>query len=146
MRSSPSVLVMFHGPTHYITPSWYPSKQEHGKVVPTWNYAVVHVRGRANLFQEPNKLLEHLQALTNQNEKSFERPWSLDDAPQGYVEALSKGIVGVEISIDTIEGKYKLSQNRPEADRQGVVAGLKALNSQASLEMAQLVERADTTA
>lgn len=138
--SSPTVLVIFQGPQHYITPSWYPAKQEHGKVVPTWNYVVVHVRGHGRLF-EGKELIEHLHALTNQNEGAFNEPWSVDDAPKDYIEGLSKDIVGVEISIIAIEGKCKLSQNRPESDREGVAAGLRAINSSASLEMAQLVTR-----
>jgi len=141
VESSSGVLAIFQGPEHYITPSWYPSKQEHGRVVPTWNYAVVHVRGRAKMFEEQSQILEHLRALTDQNERAFETPWSVDDAPKAYLEGLSRQIVGVEISIETIEGKCKLSQNRSESDRQGVVAGLTAMNSPASLEMAQLVTR-----
>jgi transcriptional regulator len=134
------VLVIFQGTQHYITPSWYPSKQEHGKVVPTWNYLAVHVRGRAKLFEEQALLVEHLHALTAQNEEAFENPWSVGDAPPEYIGALSKAIVGVEISIDSVEGKWKVSQNRPEADRRGVTAGLTSLNSSDGLEMAQLVK------
>ena len=110
-------------------------------MVPTWNYAVVHVRGRAKIFEEQSQIVEHLRALTDQNERAFEMPWSVDDAPKAYLEGLSRQIVGVEISIESIEGKCKLSQNRSESDRQGVVAGLTAMNSPASLEMAQLVTR-----
>jgi transcriptional regulator len=139
LQSSFAVLAIFHGPEHYITPSWYPSKQEHGKVVPTWNYVVVHVRGRARIFEEQGEMIQHLQALTDQNERAFEKRWSVDDAPKSYLVGLSRQIVGVEISIESIEGKCKLSQNRSESDREGVVAGLKAMNSPASLEMAQLV-------
>lgn len=134
------VLVIFQGPEHYISPSWYPSKQEHGKVVPTWNYAVVHVRGRARTFDDPEQLLQHLRALTDQNESAFEPPWSVDDAPAEYIKALAKTIIGIEIAIETIEGKWKVSQNRPAADRQGVVNGLLALDSPESAEMANLVK------
>lgn len=141
IESSSAVLAIFQGPQHYITPSWYPSKQEHGKAVPTWNYVAVHIRGRAKLLEDQNALIDHLHSLTNQQEHGFEKPWSVYDAPKDYVEALSKAIVGIEISIDTIEGKCKLSQNRPESDRQGVVSGLKAINSPASLQMAELVAR-----
>lgn len=134
-----AILAIFHGPEHYISPSWYPSKQEHGKVVPTWNYVAVHVRGRATVFHATDKLLEHLRALVDQNESSFEAPWSIDDAPKQYVEGMSKGIVGVEVSIETIEGKWKLNQNRSLADRQGVIAGLATLHSPAADEMARLM-------
>jgi transcriptional regulator len=136
---SASVLAIFQGVEHYITPSWYAATQEHGRVVPTWNYETVHVRGRAKLIEDEAKLLEHLRSLTDQNEHGFEKPWSIDHPPKGYIESMSKGIVGIEIAVDTIEGKWKVSQNRSEADRQGVVAGLKAINSPASLKMAELV-------
>ena len=134
-----SVLAIFQGAQHYITPSWYPSKQEHGKVVPTWNYLVVHVRGRARLFEEQDQLIEHLQELTGQNETAFESPWSVSDAPPDYIGALSKAIIGIEISIDSLQGKWKVSQNRPEADRRGVAAGLASMDSDASLKMSALV-------
>lgn len=138
---SPAVLVIFQGPEHYITPTWYPSTEEHGKVVPTWNYVAVHVRGRARIFEQPAELLPHLRALTDQSEGTRDPRWSVDDAPPEYVEALSKGIVGIEISIDTMQGKWKVSQNRAPSDRLGVVAGLEALSSPASQEMAQLVKQ-----
>jgi transcriptional regulator len=142
--ASSQILVIFHGPHHYITPSWYPSKQEqgpgHGRVVPTWNYVTVHVRGQAAIF-DGTQLVEHLRTLTDQNERVFDRRWSIDDTPEGYVEALSKGIVGIEIAIHSIEGKCKLSQNRPKQDQAGVVEGLKGMGTPASLEMAELVAR-----
>ena len=141
LETAGSVLSIFLGPQQYITPNWYPSKLEHGKVVPTWNYLAVHVRGGAKLFEEQAQLREHLQALTAQSEAAFENPWSVNDAPLEYINALSKGIVGIEISIESIEGKWKVSQNRPEADRGGVAAGLTLLNSPASLEMADLVKQ-----
>lgn len=141
MATGPCALVLFQGAQHYITPSWYPSKQEHGKVVPTWNYLAVHVRGRAQLFEDQAAVVEHLRELTAQNEAVFPEPWSIDDAPGGYIAALSKAIVGIEIGIETIQGKWKVSQNRPELDRQGVAAGLEETNSPQSLEMAQLVKK-----
>lgn len=139
-QSSPAALAIFHGPDHYITPSWYPSKQEHGKVVPTWNYVAVHVKGRAKIFDDPTKLLSHLRALTDQNEHPRETPWSVDDAPRQYIEALAKAVVGIEIAIDSVEGKWKVSQNRPAIDRQGVIEGLRGIHSPESAEMARLVE------
>lgn len=141
MASSQGVLVIFNGPHHYITPSWYPSKAEHGKVVPTWNYVTVHVRGQAKIFDEQQQLIEHVRALTEHHERLFDTPWSVDDAPRDYLEGMSKGIVGIEISIDSIEGKSKLSQNRPKADQGGVIAGLRELSTAESLEMAELVAR-----
>lgn len=139
LESSPSVLAIFRGAQHYITPSWYVTKKQHGKVVPTWNYVAVHVWGRARLFQEQTALLRHLKELTDRNESAFAQPWSVDDAPKEYIEALSTAIVGVEISIERIEGKWKASQNRPPADRKGVIEGLEALGSPQSLEMAEIV-------
>jgi transcriptional regulator len=138
VETSPSILAIFQGPEHYISPSWYPSKQEHGKVVPTWNYVAVHVRGQARLF-ENRELMEHLHALTNQNEQPFEERWSVDDAPKDYIEGMSRAIVGIEIAIDVIEGKCKLSQNRSQADREGVIAGLRAIGSPEAIKMAELV-------
>ncbi len=139
VQSPVPVLAIFQGPEHYITPSWYRSTQEHGKVVPTWNYVAVHVRGRATLF-EGRELMQHLERLTEQNEQAFEKRWSVDDPPEGYIEALSKAIVGIEISIDTIEGKWKASQNRSESDRRGVIVGLSDIGSPASVEMAEIVK------
>lgn len=142
--ASSEVLVIFNGPHHYITPSWYPSKQEQGpaqgRVVPTWNYVTVHVRGKAEILEGP-QLLEHLRTLTDQNERLFDERWSVDDTPEGYVEALSKGIVGIEIAIRSIEGKCKLSQNRPKQDQAGVVRGLTEMGTAESLKMAELVAR-----
>lgn len=143
VQLSSGVLAIFQGSHHYISPSWYPAKQEHGKVVPTWNYVAVHVRGQAKLFENRDELIAHLNALTNQNERTFEKPWSVGDAPADYVEAMTKAIIGIEISIEGIEGKRKLGQNRSEADRQGVVAGLSAIGSPRSLEMAHLVNQGD---
>lgn len=139
-QSSPAVLAILQGPEHYVTPSWYPAKQEHGKVVPTWNYAVVHVRGRAKLFEQTEELMRHLRSLTDRSEATFEAPWSIDDAPKEYLEGLSRAIIGIEIAIDSIEGKWKVSQNRSEADRKGVVAGLDEIGLPRSVEMARLVE------
>lgn len=141
VETCPSVLAVFHGPEHYISPSWYVSKREHGKVVPTWNYVAVHVRGRARLFDDTGELMEHVKTLTDQNEQALGESWTVEDAPQEYVIALTKGIVGIEIAIDEIAGKWKASQNRPEPDRQGVVEGLTKLDSPASLRMAQIVKQ-----
>lgn len=118
------VLAIFAGPDHYISPSWYPGKQEDGKVVPTWNYVAVHVRGRGSVFQQIDRLVEHVSALTAANEAAREKPWAVADAPRAYIEGLARGIVGIEIAIESIEGKWKVSQNRPPADRRGVMAAL----------------------
>ena len=138
--ASAPVLIVFRGPEHYITPSWYPSKQEHGKVVPTWNYVAVHVWGEARTFETQEELLPHLKELTRQNESAFAEPWAVEDAPESYIQALTKAIVGVEISIRRMEGKRKASQNRPLGDRFGVIEGLESIGSAESLEMAQIVK------
>jgi transcriptional regulator len=140
LASSPSVLMIFSGAQHYITPSWYPSKAEHGKVVPTWNYVAVHVSGRARLVEDEQALLRHLKDLTARNEASFTEPWAVDDAPPDFIANLMRSIVGIEILIDRIEGKWKLSQNRSKPDQHGVIEGLQKLESPESKTMAALME------
>lgn len=132
---SPAVLI-FQGPQAYVTPSWYPSKREHGKVVPTWNYAVVHAFGTPQFIHDKPALLELVKRLTHHHEASQVQPWAVDDAPHEYIEAMLGAIVGVEIPIERIEGKFKLSQNRSEADRHGVREGAQQGEDQAR-EMAQ---------
>lgn len=134
-------LAIFSGPQHYITPSWYPSKKEHGRVVPTWNYVAVHASGHAKLFEEETALREHLNSLTHQSELGFEKPWAVSDAPEEFIKAMSKAIVGIEISIDRLEGKWKTSQNRSQADREGAIAGLESLGTPRSREMAEIMKR-----
>lgn len=133
------LLVVFQGADSYVTPSWYETKRETGKVVPTWNYAVVQVRGTARVIDDADWLLAQITALTRQHEAPREKPWAVTDAPDAYVKAQMKGIVGVEIEITAIEGKWKVSQNRPIADREGVAAGLGETAGQG--EMMDLVRR-----
>jgi transcriptional regulator len=130
------VLAIFQGANEYISPKWYPSKQQHGKVVPTWNYLVVHVRGKIQWHEEPRWLRKHLEATTETHEGS-DQPWHVSDAPTDFVERMLSRIVGFEISMSELKGKWKLSQNRSEADRQGVVAGLRERNSASAAEMLQ---------
>ncbi|MCX7341650.1 MAG: FMN-binding negative transcriptional regulator [Hyphomicrobiales bacterium] len=132
------VLVIFQGPQAYVTPSWYAAKKEHGKVVPTWNYVTVQVRGRATAVQEGRWLVRHVSSMSDQQEEPLEHPWAVRDAPEPFITALTRGIVGVEIAITAISGKFKMSQNRPEADRQGVVKGMAA---QGAADAAALVSR-----
>jgi transcriptional regulator len=122
-------LVIFQGANAYVSPSWYPSKAAHGRVVPTWNYETVHVYGRLIWREEPDWLLANVVALTERFEAVQSRPWAVTDAPPDHVERLIAGIIGVELRIGRIEAKRKLSQNRSEADRQGVIAGLAASGS-----------------
>jgi len=142
LAANPDALVIFQGPQRYITPSWYPGKQEGGKVVPTWNYAVVHAHGAVRVVEDRGWLLDHLNALTDEHESGREQPWRVDDAPAEYIQQLLGHIVGVEMPIDRLEGKWKLSQNRPARDRQGVVEGLASEGEQAAADMAALVHAA----
>ena len=119
-------LAIFQGPSAYVSPAWYAAKAEHGRVVPTWNYEAVHVRGRLRWFDDPAGLLDVVQRLTDRFEAGRAAPWSVADAPADYVERLMAGIVGVELTVTAIEGKRKLSQNRPAGDRARIVAGLAA--------------------
>jgi transcriptional regulator len=133
-------LVIFQGTETYITPSWYESKREHGKVVPTWNYAIVQAHGRMRVMDDPAWLLKQVTAMTSAQEAARPEPWSVSDAPSDFLASQMKGIVGVEIEITRIEGKWKVSQNRPEADRRGVAAGLRDVGDGNALHMADLVD------
>lgn len=136
LREGAEALVVFQGPESYVTPSWYPSKAAHGKVVPTWNFTMVQVRGRPQVFDDAQWLLAQVQQLTEQHEAGRGDPWKLADAPDDFIAAQLKAIIGFEIPIRAIEGKSKLSQNRLPADRQGVIDGLRAEgNCPAMLEM-----------
>jgi transcriptional regulator len=137
-------LAIFSGPQHYISPNWYPEKQEHGKVVPTWNYAVVHAYGTLRVIEQSDWLRKHLEELTGARESAIAQsdatPWQVSDAPEDYIAAQLKGIVGLELTITRLEGKWKVSQNRSERDRSGVVRGLEALDTPQSRAMRDLVE------
>jgi len=135
-------LAIFNGPQHYVSPGWYPSAKEHGKVVPTWNYVVVHARGTLLIHENREWLLENVRMLTDRHEAGMERPWGVDDAPADYIENLTRAIVGIEMIVSSLEGKWKVSQNRSDADRLGVIGGLQALASSEALSMAHLVETA----
>lgn len=117
-------LVIFTGPDAYITPEWYRTKQETGRVVPTWNYIAVHAYAALRLHDDPAFLRPHLEALTRKHEGSRSTPWHVSDAPADYIEQQLKAIVGVELQIGRIEGKWKMSQNRVAADIDGVIRGL----------------------
>ncbi len=124
LQQTGSALVVFQASSHYISPSWYPSKAEHGKAVPTWNYAMVQVRGAAIVNEDAPWLREQVEALTRSHEGGREHPWAVDDAPGEFIAAQLRAIVGFEIEIEEMNGKFKLSQNRPEADRASVVEAL----------------------
>jgi transcriptional regulator len=139
--TSVSSLVVFQGAETYISPSWYPSKHAHGKAVPTWNYAVVHAHGLPRVIEDRDWLHAHINQLTNTHEAGQAVPWKVSDAPQDYTERMLQAIVGIEIPIESLEGKWKVSQNRPEPDKLGVVAGLLARDDPQAWEMASLVHR-----
>lgn len=124
-RAAPSV-VLFQGPQHYITPGWYPGKHTHGEVVPTWNYAAVHLHGHARVIEDRDQLLHVLERLTHAQEARQARPWREADAPPAYIERLLRAIVGIEIPIDRIEARLKVSQDEAQADRVGTARGLRA--------------------
>lgn len=126
LREGAETLVVFQGPECYVTPSWYPSKAEHAKVVPTWNFAMVQARGKPQVIDDADWVLAQLEQLTDNQERARQHPWKVSDAPDDFVAAQLKGIVGIEIPIRSIQGKWKASQNRPPADRQGIINGLKA--------------------
>ena len=117
-------LVMFLGPDAYVSPNWYATKRETGKVVPTWNYLAIHAYGRVEFFEDAERLRAIVTSLTQRHEGRREKPWAVSDAPEDYIQAQLRGIIGFRLPIDRLEGKWKLSQNRPEADRRGVVEGL----------------------
>jgi transcriptional regulator len=125
LREADEALVIFQGPEAYVSPSWYASKAEHGKVVPTWNYAVVQVAGAPEVIDAPEWLAVQIAALTEAQEAGRAEPWAVADAPAPFVAAQIRGIVGLEIPVARIEGKWKMSQNRGEADRRGVARGLR---------------------
>lgn len=120
------VLVIFQGPQAYVSPSWYATKRQHGKVVPTWNYAVVHAHGRLRVRDDPAWVRAQVEALTLEHEAGMPLPWAVQDAPPDYIENLLKAVVGIEIEITRLEGKWKMSQNQPPENRAGVAEGLKA--------------------
>lgn len=133
------VLTVFQGADTYVTPSWYETKRETGKVVPTWNYAIVQVRGRARIIDDREWLAGQIAELTATHETNRAEPWKVTDAPGAFIEAQIKGIIGLEIEIAEISGKWKVSQNRPVADRVGVAEGLDANGDAPATEMANLV-------
>jgi len=140
LAASPEALIVFQGAEHYVTPSWYPQKAVDGKVVPTWNFALVQARGEARIVDDAAWLLANVAALTDQQEGRRTKPWSVSDAPEAFIAGQLKGIVGLEIVLTGIEAKFKASQNRPEADRAGVAEGLLGETSPHAAAMRELVK------
>ena len=136
-RGDVEALVVFQGPQAYISPGWYASKAEHGKVVPTWNYVTVQARGTLRAVDDAQWLRAFVTRLTTKHEAVQAQPWAVTDAPADYIDTMLRAIVGIEIPLTALTGKWKVSQNRPAADRAGVVAGLNAIGQPQS---AKLVE------
>ena len=133
------VLLVFRGPDGYISPNWYPTKHETGREVPTWNYAVLHVHGRLRVIDDAAWLKILLERLTDHHEADQPQPWKMSDAPEDHIETSLRAIVGLEVTIDRVEGKFKLSQNHPARNRTGVIAGLRQRNGEGDVELASLM-------
>jgi transcriptional regulator len=140
------VLVVFQGPQGYISPNWYPSKHETGREVPTWNYTVVHVHGRLRVVDDAAWVRRQLEALTDHHESGQPRPWTISDAPEDHVGKLLGAIVGIEVTIERIEGKFKLSQNHPARNREGVIAGLRQRDGNGDVELAAMMNQREESA
>jgi transcriptional regulator len=138
--NQPTVTAIFNGPNAYVTPAWYPSKKETGKVVPTWNYAVVHVQGNLKLIEDPQWLRSHVAQMTDIHEPTYQSNWKLDDAPEDYVQMMLKAIVGIEIDVQSLIGKFKLSQNRPPEDYAAVAETLSQSPQEVLQEMRKLMK------
>jgi transcriptional regulator len=139
------VLLVFQGPDGYISPNWYPSKHETGREVPTWNYAVVHVHGRLRVIDDTVWMRQLLDRLTARHEGTQQVPWTLQQAPADHIEKMLRAVVGLEVAIDHIEGKFKLSQNHPVRNRDGVLAGLRQRNAERDASLADLMSQQKET-
>jgi len=139
LAAAGEALVVFQGPDHYISPSWYETKRETGKVVPTWNYLMVQARGTARVIEDPVWLRAQIEALTQKQERPRAAPWAVGDAPEDFVQGQIRAIVGIEIEIAAIAGKWKASQNRSAADRAGVIVGLEAEGDADAMAMAAVL-------
>jgi len=134
--------LIFRGPSHYISPNWYPSKREHGRAVPTYDYEVVEARGTIRFFHDDPALRAVVSELTVEHERRVGESWNIDQAPETYIEAMLQAIVGFEVRVDELAGAYKLSQNRSQADRDSVAAALDALGTPEARAIAVGVRRA----
>ena len=133
------VLLVFQGPDGYISPNWYPTKQETHREVPTWNYAVVHVHGRLKVIDDAAWLRRLLETLTDRHEAGQPQPWKITDAQDDHIEKSLRAIVGLEVAVERIEGKFKLNQNHPARNRAGVIAGLRERDGNGDAELAALM-------
>jgi transcriptional regulator len=141
-QAVPNLIAVFNGPNAYVTPSWYLSKKENGKVVPTWNYAVVHAQGKMSVIQDAAWLHGHVTQMTNTHEPTYQSLWKVDDAPEEYIQMMLGAIVGIEINITSLVGKFKLSQNRPAKDYEAVMNELRASTNQELQDMTHFMKPA----
>lgn len=146
LAADAQALVIFQGPQTFISPSWYSSKRETGKVVPTWNYVVVHAHGHIRIMDDPGWVRAHVEELTNRHESRRPAPWKVTDAPADFIQTMVRAVVGVEVAIEQLQGKWKVSQNRPAKDRAGVVNGLRQEGGDAASAMAGLIEQSEAAA
>ncbi len=137
------VLAIFQGPQHYISPGWYATKAEHGKVVPTWNYAVVHAKGLLTVYDDPVWVRSQMQQLTTQQEAPMPQPWAIDDAPRDYTDKMVSAVVGLEIVVDEWVGKWKVSQNQPAANQRSLRDALAQQPTDAARHMAAWVPQSE---
>jgi transcriptional regulator len=143
LASGAEALVVFSGADAYVHPGWYPAKAEHAKVVPTWNYIAVHAWGQAEVFDEPERLLQLVSRLSDRHEQTRPQPWAVGDAPRDYIDAMLRAIVGFALPIRRLEGKWKLSQNRSTNDQAGVLAGLATSSNPRDRELAAQMKLTD---
>lgn len=139
-KEGADVLLIFNGPNCYISPNYYPTKKESGKAVPTWNYVAVHVRGKIAFIHDEQWIYNMIDALTTEHEYEQETPWSMSDAPQSYIKKMLPAIVGIEITIDSMEGQWKLSQNQPEINKTGILQGLAKKDNNHESKIKKLIE------
>ncbi len=140
LNANVEALAIFAGPHHFVSASWYPGAKTHAREVPTWNYVAVHLYGRLRVIEDHDWLLDHLRTLTDENERIAEIPWSVSDAPPDFIAQKMHAIVGVELDVSRVEGKWKVSQNRNDEDAAAVINGLRSLGTSAAMTMCELVQ------
>jgi transcriptional regulator len=139
-QATPNLTAVFNGPDAYVTPSWYLTKKETGKVVPTWNYAVVHAQGKISIIQDRAWLHGHVTQMTDTHEPTYQSLWKVSDAPDEYIQVMLNAIVGIKIEITSLVGKFKLSQNRPANDYEAVLSELRASKNQELQDMTHFMK------
>lgn len=141
VQNGAEILLIFNGPNCYVSPNYYPTKKASGKAVPTWNYVTVHVKGSISFIHDESWIYSILDTLTSEHESNQEEPWSIKDAPETYIKKMLSAIVGIEITIDSILGKWKLSQNQPDINKLGVIKGLLVKGETNEIQVSGLVKK-----